>query len=578
MKNYGWQGSFLDFIQADKDELINALCLQIYNQSLDEAMRNPQEESTIPQIRSWYDCVEYLMKEIPPFQNDLGFLVFEYEILRSGRRRPDVLVILPGEILILEFKRYSNISDAEYTQLSHYVRDIESYHSTVQDFDLKIRGGLVLTTLNDSLKASNEYQVYIIGKNQLHLLLERIKSESVKEEIISPEDFLNGDYRPLPSIIESAKKIMAEEPLPEIKSVKSSNYQHVIQEIQETITNAKINNTHHLVLVSGVPGAGKTFVGLTIAHEVENAIYLSGNKPLVDVLQDILKNRTFVQSLYGYKMDYMTYGKVPDEHVIIFDEAQRAWDAEKMNGDKSEPDVIIGIAKHKPWSVVVALIGEGQEIHLGEEGGIGLWNQAIENKSIYVHARHHQSIFPNALEYMENENLHLNTSLRTHKALHYFRWVEAFIEGNFELAKELQEKLKQDRYIVKEMRSVGEAKAYIQEVYKETNKTYGIVISSGIKYPKDIKVLPYNKHVPYFNHQDSPYFCRNLEYAATEFQTQGLELDMVILYWGKDLVYDNNTWKFNYLKQGVKNPYQMKLNAYRVLLTRGRDGVIIVNG
>lgn len=578
MNNYGWKGTFTEFINVDKDEIVNRLCLQIYDQTLEEAGRNPQEESTLPQITSWYDCIDYLMREVPHFEHLPGFLIFEYEILRSGRRRPDVLLFLPGEIMVLEFKRYANVAEAEYMQISHYIRDIENYHSTVHDFNLNVRGALVLTSLDEALKGLPEFQIYVIGKKGLHQLIKKVEKQLKTTSIITASHFLDGDYRPLPSLIESAKAMMRDESLPEIKTVKSSNYNHVLREIYTTVATAKENQTHHLILVSGVPGAGKTFVGLTLAHEVEKAVYLSGNGPLVDVLQDILKNKTFVQALYGYKMDYLRYKKIPNEHVLIFDEAQRAWDAKKMGGNQSEPDVIIDIAKHKPWSVVVALIGEGQEIHLGEESGIGLWNKAIENKSFYVHAKHQQSLFPNALEYRENQNLHLNTSLRTHKALNYFKWVESIIEGDFERAKKLQKKLREDRYIVKVMDRVEDAKEYVRKTYEETDKTYGVVISSGMKYPKDVKVLPYNKHVDYFNHPETSYYCRHLEYAATEFQVQGLELDMAILYWGKDLVWENSSWKINYPKRGAQDPYQMKLNAYRVLLTRGRDGVIICKG
>lgn len=404
--------------------------------------------------------------------------------------------------------------------------------------------------------------------------------------LITDHDFLEGVFQPLPSIIESARAIMREEDLPEIKTIKSSNFDTVVNEVKSIVELAKKNHTHHLVLVSGVPGAGKTFVGLTLAHDIEKAIYLSGNGPLVDVLQDSLKNKTFVKALYDYKTDYLNYGKAPEEQVIIFDEAQRAWDAKRMKRPQSEPDVIIQIAKHKPWSVVVGLIGEGQEIHLGEEGGISLWNHAIHNENIPVHAKHHQHqhqhVFPNALTYHENKDLHLNTSLRTHKALQYFEWVEAFISGNFEHCKTLEKQLANERFTLKIVNSLDEAKKYVQKLYEGTEKTFGIVVSSGIKYPKDVKVVPFSDrnvhpkyHVQYFNYPESDYYCRNLKYAATEFQVQELELDMAIVYWGEDLQWTNSGWSYSHLKQGAEDAYQLKLNAYRVLLTRGRDGVVI---
>jgi Uncharacterized conserved protein (DUF2075) len=583
MKNYGWKGSFKEFIDANKEHLINSLCLQIYKQTVEEAQINPAEESTLSQIKAWHDCIRYLEEEIPFFLHMNGFLIFEYEIVRSGRR-PDVLLFLPGEVLVLEFKSYSNVNDVEYTQTSLYVRDLQQYHSTVHKYSLKVRGALVVTKGNKikEFEQIHEYQIYQIGHEGLRNLIQKIENKLIDVSLIKDQDFLDGIFQPLPSIIESARSIMRDEPLPQIKSLKSSNFDKVIQEVKSIVEIAKTTLTHHLVLISGVPGAGKTFVGLTLAHDVDKAVYLSGNGPLVDVLQDSLQNKTFVQALYGYKNDYTRYGKVPEEQVIIFDEAQRAWDAEKTGGDNSEPDVIIKIAKQKPWSVVVGLIGEGQEIHIGEESGIDLWSSAILNQAIHVHAKHHQNVFSNALQYYENKDLHLNTTLRTHQALKYFEWVESFIAGDFVHCKVLEEQLQKDRYVLKFVNSLDEAKTFVKKIYKGTDKTYGIVVSSGIKYPKGVKVVPFSErninpkhHVAYFNYSDSLYYCKRLEYAATEFQVQGLELDMAIVYWGGDLRWENGGWGYSNLKRGAKDPYQMKLNAYRVLLTRGRDGIII---
>ena len=582
MKNFGWKGTFSEFISADKDDLVNSLCQQVYDQSLSEAYAHPVAESTLPQIKSWYDSIEYLMKEIPYFDEMPGYLIFEYEMLRRGGKRPDVLLFLPGELLVLEFKRYSNVKEPEYNQLSLYLRDLQSYHSTVQEFALTVRGGLILTTEEKAYEINHDFQVYQLGKEGLRNWVQLIIKHTKNNSSLPIDDFLNGTYQPLPSIIESEKAIMRNKPLPQIKTVKTSNFDTVITEVQSIIENAKKQKTHHLVLVTGVPGAGKTFVGLTLAYHADKAVYLSGNRPLVEVLQDSLQNEHFVQSLYAYKTDYQK-GRIPEDHVLIFDEAQRAWDAKKMGGNKSEPDIIMEIAKQKSWSVVVGLIGEGQEIHIGEEGGIGLWNTAIANKGIIVHARHHQATFPNAIKYDENPDLHLHTSLRTHNALMYFDWVEAFLEGDLQRSNKLLRKLKESRYTVKFVDSLEEAKRYVQQVYAGTDKTYGMVMSSGMKFVKEIKALPFGEryetpkpHVAYFNYPNSPYYCRNLEYAATEFQVQGLELDMAIVYWGEDLDWRNNKWKINFPRKGAENPEQMKLNAYRVLLTRGRDGVIIV--
>jgi len=574
-----WYGSIRQFLNFDPEDLLNTLCSAIYKQTYAEALLRPQESSTLPQIRAWQNSIQDLKQQLRPFQDVNGYVIFEYEIPRSGGRRPDVLLLLPGEILVLEFKGYDDIKDAEKHQASLYVRDLTEYHSAVQKYDLNVRGSIVYSTnVNSDIKPDHEYQVYLTPNSRLSELINKFNHDGV---CLTPEVFLQGVYQPLPSIIESARHIFHNKPLEEIRNIKSSNFDEVIHNVHAIIQQAQQTNSHHLVLISGVPGAGKTFVGLTLAYESPSAVYLSGNGPLVDVLQDALQTTTFVQALRNYKGDFKN-GLPLKEHVLIFDEAQRAWDAVKMKGPYSEPDVMIQIAKQKPWSVVIGLIGEGQEIHTGEEQGIRLWNDAIAGQDFTVHAKHNQEAFPNSIKYYENPHLHLGTSLRTHNALQYFEWVEAFLKGDSDTYRAIENQLQKERFILKRMDSLEEAKQYVREVYKDSNKTYGLVTSSK---NRAVQQIPFSQprdqikpHVAYYNDSSSQYYCKNLQYAVTEFHSQGLELDMAIIVWGDDLTWGQNGWQFNQyaLNRQAENPIQMKLNAYRVLLTRGRDGVIIV--
>lgn len=249
----------------------------------------------------------------------------------------------------------------------------------------------------------------------------------------------------------------------------------------------------------------------------------------------------------------------------------------------SEPDVIIQIAKQdKPWSVVVGLIGEGQEIHLGEESGIGLWNKAIEKQDIQVHSKHMIETFTEAAQYNKNENLHLNCSLRTHAAIEYFDFVNKLLDGDIVKAADIKKQLKGQRYIIHVTRNLDLAKSFVSILYNNDIKKYGIVCASGNDKSKDVAIIPFPQRyerpkpiVKYFNYPETDYYCSNLLYAATEFHTQGLELDMAIAHWDDDLYWLNGKWHSQYTKKGAHNPMQIKLNAYRVLLTRGRDGMIL---
>lgn len=395
MTKYGWYGTIQSFLNIRSQDLLNKLCQHIYNQSVEQAKISPIEASTLPQLKAWFNCIQDLKSQLVHIDDRAGYIIFEYEIPRSGGRRPDVLLLLPGELIVLEFKGYDSILDPEKHQASLYVRDLSEYHSVVQYHRLNVRGAIVYSTKSKKIiEPDHDYQIYLCPNSHLTELINRFNPEG---DVITPKEFINGVYQPLPSIIESAQHIFKHEPLDAIRNIKSSNFDNVIGTVQTIINQAKETNTHHLVLISGVPGAGKTFVGLTLAYETPNAVYLSGNGPLIDVLQDALQTTSFVQALRNYKQDYNN-GLPLNENVLIFDEAQRAWDAQKVGGSYSEPDIIIQITKQKSWSVVVGLIGEGQEIHTGEEKGIDLWNTAIFDQQFTVHAKHNVGTFTNAIQ------------------------------------------------------------------------------------------------------------------------------------------------------------------------------------
>lgn len=590
--NYGWKGNINDFLSLNLPSFINDLEIHVFG-DLPSSEKANQLQKINSQKKAWEDCFYKLKDILQHYRAIDGWLIFEYNILRGGGRRPDILLLLPGHVLVIECKSYNQISQSEYIQTSLYVRDIEHYHSTIHKNNLKVTG-CVLVTSNSSeqLIAIENHQIYVTTPNSFSQLLDRLIKKSTNQSVNMTE-FLNGHYEPSPSMLEAARSILKNEPLPQIKAIASSNFEQVQNTVEKIMKEAEASHTHHLVLVSGEPGAGKTFLGLNIAHDTDHAVYLSGNGPLVNVLQDTLQNKTFVQALYGYKMDYLRYFKVPSEQVIIFDEAQRAWDASKVdqslqrNGRQlmnlSEPDIIIKIAtQNKPWSVTIGLIGEGQEIYSGEESGLALWNQAIANHHITVHAKHNNQLFTNAADYRQHDHLHLNCSLRAHAALYYYEIVNSLLNNNFSHSAKLIGQLPKTRYSLFVTQDINLARSVVHELYADDVKTFGIICTSGADKQKEITVIPrdvrYQKVssvAQYFNYPDSPYFCKNLCYSTTEFHTQGLELDTVIVHWDDDLYIQDGQWRAQHFQRDVEDPFQIKLNSYRVILTRGRDGTII---
>jgi diadenosine tetraphosphate (Ap4A) HIT family hydrolase len=381
-------------------------------------------------------------------------------------------------------------------------------------------------------------------------------------------------------------------------------------------------------LLSGVPGAGKTLVGLQVAHaryldelaiarksgkETTPAVFLSGNGPLVEVLQYALKDaggdgKTFVRGVKEYVRRYSKKpGLVPPEHLLVFDEAQRAFDAamvaEKHKGDagaagKSEPEHFVEFAERIPeWCVVVGLIGSGQEIHVGEEAGIVQWRWAVENAgepskwTVHAPPRMSEIFEESTVAFTEQSSLNLDTELRFHATADLHRFVGGVLESPDDPALPMiADRLERNGFHLRVTRCVDTAKEYLRERYAEDpDARFGLLASSkdrdliGFGVPNDFQSTKRLRMGPWYGDgEDVPgsRSCRLLDTCQTEFGAQGLELDATLLAWGTDFVVSSGCWlnanARGYQKKAlVRDAHQLRLNAYRVLMTRGRDGCVI---
>jgi hypothetical protein len=334
------------------------------------------------------------------------------------------------------------------------------------------------------------------------------------------------------------------------------------------------------------------------------AVFLSGNGPLVAVLQYELRSaggegRVFVQ---GVKEFVQRYSKKrsgpPPHHVLIFDEAQRAWDQRRMeekhedSSGESEPAAFVAFAERVPgWSAVIGLIGNGQEIHAGEEGGIDLWADAIARRDAkwkVIGPALFESVFVSRkLSYQVADDLHLSRSVRFHFAAGLSGWVASVIEDapkQVALAT-IARQLTQQGYQLRVTRDLRVAQEFLWKKYAELpDARYGVLTSSRDKGIGDVFDLPkpskFFKAGPWYaDPPTSPSSCCRLQEAITEFAAQGLELDHALLIWGTDFVLKDGAWTIaaskTYRKGTVQDPLQLRRNAYRVLLTRGREGIVI---
>jgi hypothetical protein len=580
-----------------------------------------------------------LLKEV--LQNHKGHLFFEFSIPRMGKR-VDCLLIIKNIVFVIEFK----VGEKEFInqnleQVWDYALDLKNFH--------KPSHSLLLVPILVATRAK-ETQIEIMTSSHNDNLVNPLKTnaESLGKTInqtllffdegvnINVSEYISGSYSPTPTIIEAAIKLYNNHNVEEItrNDAEAINLSVTTNYISETIEYAKINCKKIICFVTGVPGAGKTLVGLKVATEHldkekgNTSVFLSGNKPLVDILQEALARdrviqeklngnkitkklaresvKAFIQIIHHYRDEYLRDPKAPYDHVAIFDEAQRAWTKEQTvkfmqqkkgiaNFQYSEPEFLIScLNRHKDWAVVICLVGGGQEINTGE-AGISEWLSAIKNQFTEWETRISPNLIDSeysaktAIEHLKlksdvvfNDSLHLAVSMRSYRAEYLSKLIKEILDIN-EKSKDTLNQLK-DKYPLVLTRDIEKAKKWLKEKARGSER-YGIVVSSQayrLK-PLAIDIKTQINHVNWFldGKEDirSSYF---LEDVATEFQVQGLELDWACVTWDGDLRFTKEGWKtFSFVGtkwQHIHKEERKKylINAYRVLLTRARQGMVIV--
>ncbi len=568
MKCYCYANSIENFLNEEKSNWLNKMKKNFrenYNLELGEL-----------QIKAWDDSFEQLKKilvKIEEIKKNFN-IIFEYELLYEGGRRIDVIILSNEKVFILEFKMKKNFLVEDIDQTVAYFRDIQEYH--FESRNKKIIPILVLTK-SENKKPRRKKSITICSINYLSEVIQRIVTKENKMNGKNLKNWIYSKYEPLPTIIEAARAIMKNEELPNIRRVNSTRIPAAMENLQNITIDAKKNKKHILVFVTGVPGAGKTYLGLQYVYDIcesiedVNSVYLSGNGSLIKVLSSTLgkNSNVFVKSI----QTYLKKGEIGfNENVIVFDEGQRAWD--------SEPDMLIKIAEKKlNWSVHLILVGEGQEIYKGESPHLINWNNAIEKsdkKWEVICPERLTSIFKSSSNVIKNNNFDLDISLRSHLANKVSQFVNFLLNSDIEKAKELAPSILNSGFNMYVTHSFGKAKKYCFKRYsKNDKKYYGVMASSQAKYSENFKNKKNNTDinvVKWFSNKGSNY---RIKRAISEFQCQGLEIDMPIIGWGKDMLWNEKERKWKKFDKNNEGDSLYRVNSYRVLLTRGRDGFII---
>ena len=627
MLNYYYKDSISSFLTKSIDQVIGEITI------------SNQFDSNLNQNHSWVAEIHCLQEALQGLE---GTIFFEFSIPRMGKR-VDALIIIEGVIFVVEFK----VGEHKYNQSS--VEQVWDYALDLKNFHEPSHQALLVPILV-ATEAKNIFSEIVTTSHNDNLILPiKTNGESLKiiihavldfyDEIqtVDPTGYAAGRYSPTPTIIEAAISLYKNHTVDEItrSDADATNLSKTTDTISEIITQARENNKKIICFVTGVPGAGKTLVGLKVAtthlddEGGEASVYLSGNGPLVAILQEALardkiKNekekgvtltkgkakssvKTFIQNIHHYRDSYLVDPTAPYDHVAIFDEAQRAWNKEqtvsfmkrkknKPDFDHSEPEFLIScLNRHEDWAVIVCLVGGGQEINTGE-AGISEWLAAIKNW--YPHWSVHISpnltdseysatdaiaALSNVTEVHLNPDLHLSVSMRSFRAENLSLFVKNMLDIQKEKAIETFNQVK-EKYPIVLTRDLKKAKQWLKEKARGSER-YGIVVSSQAQrlkpYAIDVK-SPMNPIHWFLNGKDDVRSSYFLEDVATEFHVQGLELDWACIAWDGDLRYANDGWK-TYEFRGSKwlnikkeERKQYLINAYRVLLTRARQGMIIV--
>ncbi len=586
---------------------------------------------------AWLQQIHILQ---PILKNFEGGIYFEYVIPRMGKRI-DVLLVLKSLLVAIEFK-VGETSFAQHSidQAWDYALDLKNFHET--SHDALIAPILVATEATAPSKlditTSKDRVINPLLTNSLGLkdALDSLISISTGSPI-NLESWEKGRYLPTPTIIEAATALYAGHSVEEISrsDAGKTNLSITSKSISQIISDSKKHSRKSICFVTGVPGAGKTLVGLDVAtrHKEDKSglhgILLSGNAPLVAVLGEALTRdsvkslqdqgkkitkaaarravNSFIQIVHHFRDEYVRDTKsAPPEHVALFDEAQRAWDLAKtadfMRRKKgvpdfkySEPEFLIScLDRHKDWAVVVCLVGGGQEIHTGESG-ISEWISALKRSfpdwHINISPRLTDSEFGAGEVLKEiksrpnvnyDANLHLGVSLRSFRAENVSLLVKQILDIELDGAKETFKELS-DRYPIAITRNLDSAKKWLQGKARGSER-YGMVASSNAQRlrPHAIHVKAPMKPVNWFlEGKGDVRSSFHLEDVATEFSIQGLEIDWACVTWDGDFRFNPEGWshhnfvgtKWNRVNK-LENQEYLK-NAYRVLLTRARQGMVI---
>lgn len=623
MSRYYYKASLQTFLSEDSTAVLGTLACH-HEFSLEEQQRN-----------AWTSQVSHLKRWLTELE---GTILLEYSIPRMGRRI-DAVVLSGSVVFAIEFKVGAKAYErSDIDQVMDYALDLKNFHE--QSHSRIIVPILICTEAPDEAHSLFFYEdrvtkPILTNGNSLKSLIQAARIR-FNDHPIDPEQWAHSTYKPTPTIIEAAQALYERHTVEDISRSDAGaiNLSKTTAAIAKIIDHSKNNSRKSICFVTGVPGAGKTLAGLNLAiswhntDESQHAVFLSGNGPLVDVLREALtkntaqnaklngsrsnKNRTrsetkaFIQNIHHFRDDALNVETPPVERVVVFDEAQRAWTVKqtaafmktkkgRSDFQQSEPEFLISVMnRHTDWATIICLIGGGQEINTGE-AGLHEWFASLQRSfpewDIYISGQLTDTEYTQGRQLYDaldkrlfiEDDLHLSVSIRSFRAESVAAFVKAILDANTHEARVLFSKVA-SQYPIVLTRDLMTAKQWLRSKARGSER-FGIVASSGA-----IRLKPLGLNVKstidpthwFLNDKNDVRSSFFLEDVATEFVVQGLELDWTCVAWDANLRYGQDRWVLKAFRgttwQEI-NDSDARLflkNAYRVLLTRARQGMVIL--
>lgn len=544
---------------------------------------------------SWKDCYDFLKRELGSCEWARNiYAAFEFKMPES-QKRADVILLTKEKVVILEFKRKEKACLKDALQVGEYRQSISCFHFATGNNNMEVKPYLTLTKAANVCKSDS---VDILDRTNFASELAKVFRTDPPMTEEDAEEWLRSSFYPSDDLSASTKNLFKTGKLPHIKSVKDGEIQDCLDAV-----NSIINDSHaqkRLVFVTGVPGSGKTLVGLKTVYDqselsnkdnaMHHPVYITGNGPLVDILQNSLSAREDGQDGKSYILPLSSFKKDSDQppvhDIVVFDEAQRAWD--DPNFCKTEPNLLLAkcdstFEKYKQGVTLICIIGEGQAISKNEEKGMALWIDALRNRPdwiVYSSSRLKHSL-SDLTNYIVNEDLTLHTSIRT-DFLNTAPWVESILDGNIEKARNCYRRLVRSGFKVHVFNNARKLDA-IMAKHSTPDEHTGFIISSHNTNAAGRRLFGEKYHLQYVKTchpyqwfmRDSHDFCN----TGTEFLVQGIDLDWPVVGFLGDYYLENGKWKINphasHFNSEIINREQLIENVYRVLLTRARKGLYL---